>query len=166
MKTQRRPNWTVFLLLLLAAVVFIHKTGQRLPELMAAHFDASGAASGYMMRSSYLTFMSAIAAGVPLFIALLQSLAIRQATSLRIPNRDYWLAEERREDTQAYLNLQGMRFGLLLAAFLCYVHWLVVQGNAAQPPRLSNAMFIPALVFFLLVTGLWAGSFYFHFRRP
>lgn len=166
MKKLRRPNWPVFLLLMAAAFVFIRMTGQQLPELMASHFNGSGAANGYMSRSTYLTFMSAIAAGVPLLIVLVQSLVISHASSINIPNRDYWLAEERRDDTLAYLTIQGMRFGILLSAFLCYVHWLVVKGNAMQPPQLSNSLFIPALMLFLVASGVWVSTFYFHFRRP
>jgi uncharacterized membrane protein len=165
-KKQSGGSWPIFLLALAGAAVFIRISGQQLPETMASHFDATGNANGFMARDTYLNFITLIAVGAPLLIVIVQTLVLNSASSINIPNRDYWLAPERRDDTLAYLNKQGMRFGILLAAFLSYVHWIVVKGNAVQPPQLSNGLFIPALMVFFVATGVWISTFYFHFRRP
>jgi hypothetical protein len=54
----------------------------------------------------------------------------------------------------------------LLAAFLCYVHWLVVAANKAQPPQLSNMAFIAGLVVFMVCLVLWVIAMLGRFKRP
>jgi hypothetical protein len=97
----------------------------------------------------------------------IMTLVFRSATTrLNIPNRDYWLAAERRADTIMFLTRHNMRFGACLAVFLCYVHWLVVQANLRQPPELSNSAIYAGLALFLLTIVLWTGWLLLAFRRP
>ncbi len=163
---QSARTWFLFLLLLACAALFIVFTGQALPPFVASHFSGSGLANGSMARGTYLIFMCSVASGVPLVIAGLQALLIRRAPEIKIPNRDYWLAPQRKDMTLAFLDAHSRRFAVLLAVFLCLVHWLVVQANQVQPPHLDSTIFIACLVGFLLATAVWLGSFYLHFRAP
>ena len=86
---------------------------------------------------------------------------------LSLPNRDYWLAPERKAATFQYLAGTGAVYGWLVLAFLCVVHWQVVQANALQPPRLAEGSFFVAFGLFILGTFTWLGAFLAHFyRRP
>ena len=152
--------------ILVVAAGFILLSSQSLPPVVASHFAAGGNADGFMPRNAYLAFMLFIAVGVPLLLALANSLVrLVPPHMVSLPNRDYWLAPERAADTLAFLRNHGTYFSVLLAAFLTFVHWLVVRANALQPPRLSAPLFIAGLVLFLLAVAIWVGALILHFRR-
>ena len=155
------------LALLAAAGVFVLATGLTMPPQVASHFDGSGAANGFMSRAGYLSFMLVLVVGLPaLFVAaqrLLHALAPRY---LNVPHREYWLAPERREATIRYMEGYLLCFAWALVVFLCVVHWSVVDANRSQPPRLSSALFLPALGAFLAFALGWAIALYRRFPRP
>src|SRR5450432_4328425 len=108
--------------------LFVWLTSGGLPSVVASHFAAGGAANGFMPRSTYIVFMLAVTVLVPSLIALsgrlIEALPVAR---INLPNRDHWLAPERRAETLAALSAQSVAFAALLAAFLCFVHWLVVR---------------------------------------
>ena len=54
----------------------------------------------------------------------------------------------------------------LLAAFLCYVHWRVVQANRLAPPALDNTRFAYGLAFFMVALTTWIVALRRTFRPP
>jgi hypothetical protein len=152
---------------LLLAVAFVFGTGSSLPPVVASHFAAGGAANGFMPRGTYLLFMTALLVGLPLLIAFISSITNSlPARFINLPNREYWLATERQANTVAYLRKHGARFGAILAIFLCFVHWLVVQANAHNPPLFPESLFFVGIAAFLVGLITWLGGFIVHFRRP
>lgn len=162
---QAARAWLVYIALLAIAAVVILVSGQSLPDVVASHFDASGAANGAMSRNAYLALMIAVAAGLPLAITVLQTLLMRASASLGLPNSAYWVAPQRKAATLAFLRLQSMCFGVLLAAFLCFVHLCVVDAHKVVPAALSSSRMSYALGAFLLATVLWVISFFVRFSR-
>jgi hypothetical protein len=155
------------LALLVVAGAFLLATGLTLPPQVASHFDGSGAANGFMSRSGYITFMVIVVVGLPALFVLAQRLLHALAPRyLNVPHREYWLAPERREATILFMEGYLLRFAWALVLFLCVVHWSVVDANRIQPPRLSPALFFPALVAFLLFALWWAVELYRRFPRP
>ncbi len=47
---------------------------------------------------------------------------------------------------------------MLLLAFLCFVHWLVVQANASVTKELPQAPFFAGLALLLVGTLGWAAA--------
>ena len=157
----------IFIVVLAAAGLFVFITSDALPERVASHFGSSGAADSYMSRSGYVTSMLIFVLGLPLVTTGCMTLVFRSATtSLNIPNRDYWLAPERRADAVAFLNRHSMRFGAFLAVFLSYMHWLVVRANFLQPPQLSNGAIYVGLALFALTLMGWTAWLWIAFRQP
>jgi uncharacterized membrane protein len=155
----------LFLILVAGAAVFVWLTSRHLPEVVASHFGASGAANGFMPRALYLRFTLALVVALPLFVVVLPSLALGSAQArINLPNREYWLAPERRAGTIAFIREHMARFGSLLVVFLCYVHWLVLRANAMNPPGLPAAWFIGGLATFVIIAILWTVSFLGRFR--
>lgn len=160
-------RWSLLVLLLALAAIFIVATGDKLPSTVASHFGAGGRADGFMSRDGYVAFMAAITVGVPLLIALGGLLARLLPTGLvNLPNKDYWLAPERRDAALATLERWLVAFAGALAFFLCYVHWLVVEANAATPPRLPETPFIAGLAIFIAAALGWSIAFYSRFAAP
>jgi hypothetical protein len=62
---------------------------------------------------------------------------------------------------------QGSYFAVLLSAFLCFMHWLVVEANGRTPALFPETLFFVGMGVFVVALVLWAGRFILHFvRRP
>jgi hypothetical protein len=163
---QRSQTFLMFGLLVACAAAFVWMTSDSLPALVASHFGASGTADSFMPRDAYIRFMLAFVVGLPLFIVGLTTLALGSPNArINVPNREYWLAPERREETVSFLRLHTVRFGGMLVVFLCYVHWLVVRANEAQPVRLHNQWFIGGLAVFVISALAWTKVLLGRFRQ-
>jgi hypothetical protein len=151
-----RPLALLFVMLLIAVCGLVVGTSGALPVRVASHFDAAGFANGYMTRDGYRIFMLAFSVGVPLLVVALIGWLPRLAPNLiNIPNRDYWLAPERREAALAALDASALWLGCLLTALAGAVHWLVIRANAVDPPKLENGPLLTLLGAF--VAGLVCG---------
>lgn len=145
------------LALVLVAVVYIWMSSQRLPDLVASHFDAAGHANGYMSRGAYLGVLLVMVVLLPVFLVLIPGRVLANPNArINLPNRDYWLAPERRAETIRRLLNQSAVFASLVIVFLCYVQWLVVRAHAFSPPTLDSRALMAGLVAFLVCAAVWA----------
>ena len=154
-------------LLMVLAAAFIWLSAGSLPPRVAAHFDASGAANGFMPRDVYLIGVLSIGVALPLLLLVLTRVAIaRPEADLRLPRSGYWLAPARRPATIAFIQAWIGRFGFQFALLACFVHGLIVRANRVDPPRLSNSPFYAALIVFGIALVVWINSFFNRFRSP
>ena len=161
-----RFSTIALLLLLLVLSAFVWISSSALPEVVASHFGSSGAADGYMPRGTYIALLLVLIVGVPLLLALLPAaVAGSGGKNLNIPNREFWLAPERRASTLASIRLHGLCFAAAVALFMAYVHWLVVQANALRPAHLSMAGITAGLSVSFLLLVVWLAVLYARFRR-
>ncbi len=164
MQTSRDP--LLFALYVACAVAFVWVTSLGLPGLVASHFGATGAANGFMTRTFYVAFMVAFVVGLPTLMVFVTWHAVGNPRAhLNLPNRDYWLAPERRAQTITLLRLGILWFGAVLVTLLCYVHGLVVLANEAQPAHLAQSWFIGGLVVYFVVLFIAVRKFLRRFRR-
>jgi hypothetical protein len=56
-------------------------------------------------------------------------------------------------------------FSIMIAAFIAFVHWMVVRANLATSPTLPLLPFLLGLAIFLTLVGVWAIALPLHFRR-
>lgn len=149
-----------------AVGIYVLLSGRSLPTYVASHFAGDGSANGYMPRSAYVAFILVVSISLPLVIFASARILPRVPPSLlNLPNREYWLAPERREQTYAYLSDHTAHFATLLAVFLGFVHWRVVAANALHPPTLEPTWFIAGLIAFLITLVVWIAKLAGHFRR-
>jgi uncharacterized protein DUF1648 len=155
----------VWLILEGVAAASLVWSAQELPPRVASHFNFQGQANGWMSRTTHLEFMGGIGLLLPLFLlgtGLL--MGVMPAGSINIPGRDYWLASERRHETNAYLARHMTWFACAMTAFFIGLNWLVVEANRDNPPRLSNGIWL-MLVPFLVFTLAWLIVLVTHFSR-
>jgi hypothetical protein len=160
-----------FLLVTLAAAVFVLNvwiTRDRLPERVASHFDLQGRPDGWMTREGTVRFMAAVGVGVPLIIMAAFNLArVVPLSCIHVPNKDYWFAKERREESLRWLGATGAWCAILLLIFLRLLHGLVIEANTVHPPHLpSKPLWIVAGIFvvgelLLVLRVMWRFS-----KRP
>ena len=141
----------VLFLVVGAAAVFVWLSSGALPERVASHFMAEGAANGYMPRMQYVTSMAALVVVVPLLLVSMAKLASYLPTQfVNLPNRQFWLSPERRAIALASFSRFGVWLACGIVAFLCLVHWFVVQANLLNPPRLEQAPLVTAAALLLI----------------
>jgi len=147
------------------AALYVWTSGSALPELVAAHFGFSGMANGFMPRRDYLAFMMFVVVVLPLLMTAGMGPLLRMpGARINMPNRDYWLAPERRESTIALLLGQLRLLAIALVLFLSHVHGLVVSANRVVPPMLDNLRMVRALAVFLLFVIVWMVLLFRRFR--
>src|SRR5262249_10675117 len=120
-----------------------------------------------MTRDGYRWFMLFFTVGLPLLIVLaIAGLPRLMPQYTNLPNREYWLAPERRAQAFDVLTTSALWFGCLIEVFLCSVHWHVVQANAHHPPQLANGPFLTSLGLFLAALVVWIIMLIRQFRIP
>jgi uncharacterized membrane protein len=159
-------TWTVFVALLVFAVLFVTGTASDLPPMVASHFDAGGQPNAFMSRSGYIRFVLCLCVGLPVLVVAILAVAYSRARELKLPNREYWMAPQRIGRTRSFLVAHAVWLGSLLVVLSCFVHWLELGANRQQPPHLSNQTFAVCMIAFLIAMAAWIAVLMFAFRRP
>src|SRR5687768_10431534 len=114
MNKSRGPA-VVLGLLYIGLMGFMVSSASQLPARVATHFDFQGHPNGWMSRSGHLTFMWILGTILPLLPVVILYLTRSLPPGLiNVPNRDYWLAPERRQETLAYLMRLGIWAGCII----------------------------------------------------
>lgn len=157
---------TVFVLTELLVTAFILLTTNQLPATIASHFNGAGAANGFMSHQGYLIFMLVFVIGIPVVtVASITFVISKSPDKINIPNKEYWLSPARQEASMGFLKSHLVWLGTGLAAFMGYMHWVLLQANAASPPRLPPELFIPGTIIFVVSVFVWAGWMIVRFLR-
>ena len=127
----------LFCILTLAFLAYVTWTHFRLPERVPVHFGPSGEPDRWSSRNELTWGM----AGVGIFYLLLFGLGAFlfpkiPARLWNLPNRDYWLAPERRRATGDALNVYYLAIGIATVLLTCFVHWATVEVALGHRERL------------------------------
>ncbi len=135
-----------------------------LPEKMASHFNGVGEADGWMSKSAFFIFEGFLMVLVLSEFTLLPLLIKKFPNSMiNLPNKDYWLAKERRETTFADIGLYFEWFSILLLALFIAVNQIVFQANLAGQNLSPLAMWLILGAFFAFVI-FWLVKFVRRFK--
>ncbi|HEY1015398.1 MAG TPA: DUF1648 domain-containing protein [Herpetosiphonaceae bacterium] len=129
----------------------------KLPDTIASHYSARGYANAWATRPVFfigyglvLGLMLALFAGLPPLFGRMPDWMIN------LPNKDYWLAPERRAQTMALFASQMRWFGVATLAELILVFQLVISanlpGSAGFPVGLAGLAFVAFLAFVFVWT--------------
>ena len=148
-----------FVLLLVGIVITLVQLtliGPQLPEKVASHFGADGQPDGWTSSTVLLILYGVLQfGGAALMIGLAKLIWILPDSLLNIPNKDYWLAEERRSQTlQINTNMLIFIAGLT-AMFLAGIFQMIFQANLNNQQALPMALFwVELAVYLVLVIGV------------
>ena len=162
MTTQR----FVFFVLLLAAAVQAVYYYPLMPMRMASHFDAAGRANGWMPKESFfLTYALVVTLMSALFTIMPKLIFKFPDSMINLPNKCYWLAPERREQTGEMIERHMTTPGNLTIALLLCVFQMAFRANLERDSRLSE--FMPLLIgAFVVLMIAWSIRFIRAFRLP
>ncbi len=139
----------------------------RMPAVMATHFGGQGRPNGWMTVGGAIKFELAIV-GLMLFafVGLPKLLRRLDPRLINIPNKDYWLAPERRESSLDALENRMNGFGVVVLLFIGAIHQLVFAANRNPPPVLDNPLTLAAGLSFLAAMATWIVMLLRRFRAP
>lgn len=152
-------------LLIVVAWVSLRDLGS-MPEQIAIHFRADGAADGWATHTAYLSFVLAFVLGVPVvLVGLMAGLPHLTNGAGQIPNSAYWFAPERRQATLTFLTRHSCWLGCLTVAATYGVHVTVLRANAVSPPAPDVDRLFTMLIVYLVGLVWWARTLIRHFHK-
>lgn len=162
----RLGRW-LFLLLAGGLAVLLVATLGNLPPVVASHFGGSGTPNGWSTRTGYATLMIIVGALLPFgVVAMVAALTSGGPELLNIPSRSYWRRPEHAAEAVRLVRAYVWWLGCIMAGTALAIHWLVLQANAFQPPRLSTPAILAVLGGVLGAVALWIGGWYRLLRPP
>jgi uncharacterized membrane protein len=165
MTDLRIPRMLFFAILGAGVLQFAHDF-PLLPERMASHFAASGAANGWMTKMQFLITYAVIL--LPAFFLefwLHRRIAATPEKRLNLPNKDYWLAPERRAETFAYFEHFFAWYGCAFLLLELFAMGLAMRANFQSPPRMPTVPIVSAIVAFVVFNAIWIAGMLRRFSR-
>ena len=135
-----------------------------LPRRMASHFGPGGTPNGWMPREIFIK----LDIGVVGFLTLMLLSASFKFRSLdpakmRLPNRDYWMAPERREATVEFLSGYFLWFGAATLLLMLDVFRQVFLFNLGASKALDHPL--TSLGVYVAFVIAWIAGFQLRFRK-
>jgi uncharacterized protein DUF1648 len=125
--------------LLALVAVQIGWYGPRLPRLVASHFDAAGRPNGWMSRAAFV----GVYVGVVFLLTVVFSTIRFVPPSLwSLPNKEYWLAPERRAQTVDRVADEMASFGSATLALVLATFELAFRANLPGGTFAADVMWV------------------------
>ncbi|HEU6446864.1 MAG TPA: DUF1648 domain-containing protein [Verrucomicrobiae bacterium] len=147
-------------------LLLVTALASQLPERVAIHFGAGGNADGWMPREQGIAFFRMLTFVPAIFVILAMLMKWMPAWTFNLPNRDYWLAPERRDETIEAIAGQLIWIGCLMTLFMAGIFGLTIVANRLTPPHLPMDLFAALLTCFIGGTIVWTILFMRRFRKP
>ena len=156
----------VYTILLILCTAFVWGAAQNLPPVVTSHFDLSGTPDATMPRDLFTNLFLAIMVLTSGLMALLPMVIAKLPPQMiNIPNRLYWLAPDRIENTKQILQAYLVIFASKLCCFMAVIFWLIVQAHLHNPPQLSAQYLMLATGVFVVLTIFWSMSLSARFKK-
>jgi uncharacterized membrane protein len=150
MSGTRIPKGLFFAIVLAAIAQCVHDF-PLLPDRLASHFAASGIPNGWMTKPQF--FITYAVVLLPAFIVEFwahRRVAKTPEAKLRLPNKEYWLAPERRAITFAYFDSFFAWFGCIFLLVEVFTMGLAMRANFDTPPLLPTGPIATVIAGFVL----------------
>lgn len=135
-----------------------------LPGKIASHFNAAGEADGWMSKNGFFIFEGVILLLILAEFTVLPFLIKKMPDSLiNLPNKDFWLARDRRDETFAAIGEYFDWFSILLLSLFITVNHIVFRANIQGENLSSTAMWLILGAFFAF-TIFWLVKFFRRFK--
>lgn len=160
--------WIIVATALIGSILQAVLFWPQLPDKVASHFDSAGQPDGWMSKTNFVAMtlliqfgLAAIMLGIGWLIRVLPS------SMINIPNKEYWLAEERRDQT---LNDSAAMMAWIAAGTavcMMVVFYFSFDANVGEKNGLnSTATWIAVVVFMVWLLAYCAVSLQKYYRVP
>jgi serine/threonine-protein kinase len=141
----------LFFAIILAALAQCTHDFPLLPDRLASHFGASGMPNGWMTKTQFIiTYALVLLPALFIEFWLHRKISKTPGAKLNLPNREYWLAPERRAETFAYFETFFAWYGCAFLFVVVFAMGLAMRANFDTPPRLPTDPIVSVLSGFVL----------------
>ena len=157
----------LFLAIVLAAIGQCVHDFPLLPDRLASHFNASGMPNGWMPKSQFM-FLYAVVFLPALAIEFWVSsrIADKPVSKLNLPNKEFWLAPERRTETFAFFASFFAWYGCVFLFVMEFAMGLAMRANFDSPPRLPTGPIVSDIAGFVLFNVVAVITMFRRFSKP
>lgn len=166
MSGTRIPKGLFFAIVLATIAQCVHDY-PLLPDRLASHFAASGIPNGWMTKSQFFMAYAAlilVAAAVEFWVP--RRIANKSDARLNLPNKDYWLAPERRDETFAYFDSFFAWYGCVFLFVEVFAMGLAMRANFDTPPQLPTRPIVSDIAGFVLFNVVAVIAMFRRFSMP
>ena len=140
--------------LVLVSLVEAARQWNSAPARVPSHFDFAGHANAWASRDEFFMLQIGVTVLIAaLFVGIPRLLKATPTSLINLPNKRYWLAPERREETMERLASSFDVFASATVLLLLVVFELT--SLASRGRNLATKYFLPALVAYLVFTAGW-----------
>jgi hypothetical protein len=163
----RARSLVTLICLMVFSVTFVIYTSYYLPSKVATHFNVNNEPDGWMTRNFYVLLILTLLVSIPSVITVGISILSQKFPHLiNLPNRDYWLAPPRLNESLDFLAAHGHRLGRLVIVLMTGLHYVVLVANRTEPAALPQPWFVAVLLGFVFALGMWVLALYRRFSKP
>ncbi len=153
-------------MLLAVAAVQIAYYFPRLSETVASHFNGAGIPNNWEPKRLFLELYIIILLSLTAIYVLVPRLVgILPPAMINLPNKNYWLAPERRTATAEYFLDHFAIFGAGTLALLIVIFQLCINANLPGQTTFPSALAMALSVAYLVFVGIWLTMFFLKFLR-
>jgi uncharacterized membrane protein len=166
MSGTRAPRWIFFAVVLAAISQCLHDF-PLLPDRLASHFGPSGMPNGWMTKPQFfITYAVVLVPALVVEFWLSRSIANKPDAKLRLPNKEYWLAPERRAETFLYFESFFAWYGCAFLLVEVFAMGLAMRANFDSPPQLPTGPIVSVIAGFILYNIAAVIAMYRRFSAP
>jgi uncharacterized membrane protein len=160
-----RTSQKVFLALIVVALVQALVYYPQLPDRVASHFDGGGHTNGWSAKIAFFAInLGMIVLLALVFVFLPRTFGRMPERIVSLPNRDYWLSPERREETLRFIQDQMTWLGTATLVLIVGMMEMTIRANL-QPEPVLAPVFMWILAGFLVFMAVWTIRFVSRFTR-
>lgn len=163
---MQKTAFAIFLVLFAACIVHALYYYPSLPDEVASHFSGSGRPDGWSGKGVFLAvYLISVGMNALIFLGIAFGIQKVPDSKLNLPYKDFWLVEERRQETFQFLIQYFLWFGSATFLLLLDAFHQTFMVNLGKAPALQHAVLSIGL--YLGFSVAWCiGLFVKFFNKP
>lgn len=136
----------------------------QLPDIVATHFGATGRPDAWAPKEAFLNvYLFTLAFCTVIFLGISFTASRLPVSMINLPNKSYWLAPERKQETLDFLFHYFLWFASATILLLCDVMHQAFQVHLGRSEVLPHP--VVSLACYLGFTALWIAGLLMRFGK-
>ena len=132
--------WLIVVTALIGSILQAVFFWPHLPDEVASHFNAVGQADGWMSKTAFVAVTLLIQIGLAaMMLGFGWLIKVLPTSMINIPNRECWLADERREQTLGESESLMAWIAAGTAVFMMVIFYLTFDANVGEKKGLNSS---------------------------
>ena len=163
MRNTSRSIFIIVLVLCAAQAAYYYPL---LPDRVASHFGVSGRPDAWEGKGVFMMiYLGVVAFIAVLFFGMRHLLGRIPSSLINLPNKDFWLSPERRQETLDLLSQQFHWFGSATLLLLLDIFHQAFRVSVGKAPVLEHP--VTSIIVYIAFSVLWSIGLIAKFmRRP